>query len=101
MKYILIVTNPIDEVEVIPGFATEEAAWEKADELDYSNKYNANFSYEVIPDIVSIIKAHKQCVENTGCDGCPYDGICATRSCALDRDTVVALRAFNALINPT
>lgn len=50
MMYKLIVTNPIDEVEIISGFETKEAAWEEADHLDFLNRYNINFSYNVVED---------------------------------------------------
>lgn len=90
---ILFISETI--VDTYDGFLTEQEAWEKAFELDELNQRNNSITYVVIPNFDSILVASKHCAANKDCSGCPYDGICCSRSFALIRDKSIAYKALD------
>ena len=45
-----------------------------------------------MPDKTAVIAALEHCMADSGCHGCPYDGVCRTTPFALERDVLELLK---------
>ncbi len=43
-------------------------------------------------DKAAVIAALEHCMKDSGCHGCPYDGICKSTPFALEKDTLALLK---------
>ncbi len=46
--------------------------------------------------ISNLLAALKRCISEEGCSGCPYDGVCSTRSFAVENDMIEVLENLMA-----
>ena len=47
-----------------------------------------------MPNIKDLLAALKKCISDEDCDGCPYDGVCCTRSFAVENDLITVLESL-------
>ena len=46
--------------------------------------------------ISNLLAALKRCISDEDCNGCPYDGVCSTRSFAVENDMIEVLENLMA-----